>query len=292
MTESERAQRNTGETGVRIVVAADPAEDESARQKATALATFTGLPLVDADDPAVELRIIATGDRVELRWTEPGLKKRQPVKPVYVDLLKLDITSGHGRSKKTPLARAIGVAKGDVQPHVLDATAGLGEDTWLLAALGCRVTAVERHPVLAQLLADGLARAAVEHPAVAERIDLYHSQSQHMLRAVTSDENNQLLRLFGVGSAQPWEGIDVVYLDPMFPPGRGSALESRPMRLLRRLAGADLDADELFRPALQAAGRRVVVKRPRHAEPLAGEKPDVVHGGKAVRFDVYLPRVR
>lgn len=281
------------------IVAADPPDDAALRTQAEQLATFANLDFADADDASVELRMVVTPERVELRWTEPDLKKRQPVLPISVDLLKLDITSGHGRSKKTPIAKAVGVSKGDdaQQPTVLDATAGLGEDSWLLASLGCRVVAVERNPVMAALLADGLRRAASDWPAVASRITLLHCSSIEALKSLASGNTpawQQLHPAGDVGTAQSADvaGVDVVYIDPMFPHGRGSALEARPMRLLRRLVGPDGDADLLLSPAMAVAQRRVVVKRPRHAEVLAGQPADVTHGGKAVRFDVYLPAVR
>jgi len=83
---------------------------------------------------------------------------------------------------------------------------------------------------------------------------------------------------------------DVIYIDPMFPPRRkASALAKKSIRLVRRLVGVDLDAAELVAVARRHARQRVVVKRPPEAEVLAGP-PEHSHGGKMVRYDVYLPR--
>ena len=53
------------------------------------------------------------------------------------------------------------------------------------------------------------------------------------------------------------------------------------------VVGGD-DDDALLAPALFAAKKRVVVKRPRHADHLAGQKPSLIYEGESSRFDVYL----
>lgn len=181
----------------------------------------------------------------------------------------LDTRSGPGRSLQNPLLKAAGIRKGDPwRPRVLDGTAGLGEDAWLLAAAGCQVDCRERHPLIHALLADGLVRAAAAAPEISARL--------------------RLLPLADSTAAADG-AYEVVCLDPMFPHDpRRTALERKAMRLLRLAAGADTDADALLAPALAQASRRVVVKRPAHAPPLAGRKPDLVFEGKGHRFDVYL----
>ena len=42
---------------------------------------------------------------------------------------------------------------------MLDATAGLGRDAFVLASLGCQVTLIERVPAVAALLENGIERA-------------------------------------------------------------------------------------------------------------------------------------
>ncbi|RMD79651.1 MAG: rRNA methyltransferase, partial [Gammaproteobacteria bacterium] len=170
-----------------------------------------------------------------------------------------------------PLARAVGL-RGRRELRVLDATAGLGADAWVLAGLGCRVTAVERHPVVAALLADGLRRAALAGGWAAERAG--------RIRLVQG-EAREVLEEEG-----PWEAA---CLDPMYPERRASALPRRAMRLLRELVGEDPDAGALLEAAL-ARARRVVVKRPRRAPPLGGREPHHRVAGSSTRFDVYLSR--
>ncbi len=171
------------------------------------------------------------------------------------------------QSRRQPLARALGKAA----YSVIDATAGLGQDAVRMAAWGHEVLALERSPVIAALLEDGLRRASRD-ARLAALLD-------GRLRVQCMDAREML-------EQEP--PADVVYLDPMFPEKRRrSALARKEMRFLRALVGEDEDAVELVALARRRARRRVVVKRPSHAGPLAG-KPDFSQGGKLVRYDVYL----
>lgn len=151
---------------------------------------------------------------------------------------------------------------------MLDATAGLGRDGFTLAALGAQVTLAERNPTLATLLTDARQRALAD-PATAEaaaRTDVICLDARKLMAAPAT--------------------FDVVYLDPMYP-GRGkTALAKKEMQLLRELTGGDADADGLLLAA--NARRRVVVKRPSSAPPLAGREPSFALAGTQARFDVYL----
>lgn len=222
----------------------------------------------------VDVVVVVTAERLELRVLrgEEGVRGGLPV---AVELLKVDATSGQGRSLRQPLARAVGLRKGEPwRPRVVDATAGFGEDAWLLASLGCDVTAVERNPVMAALLADGLRRAGEEQPEIEARMRVIAGDSPDVLRGLADD-------------ARP----EVVYMDPMFPSAaERKAAERKPMRVLRMLAGGDEDAGELLAAALAAATRRVVVKRPTKAEPVGRRTPTTTHEGQSVRYDVYSTR--
>jgi 16S rRNA (guanine1516-N2)-methyltransferase len=172
-------------------------------------------------------------------------------------------------SVQQPLARALGLRRG-LRPTVADGTAGLGSDAWILAGLGCRVTMCERSPILHALLADALERAemATATSAVAARIRLVHADTAAFL-------------------ARPEENFQAVYLDPMYPSRRGSALNSLAMRTIRQLVGDDPDSAATLHAAL-AAAPRVVVKRPRLAPFLADLPPSHSLSSKQNRFDVYL----
>lgn len=277
------------------------------RPAAEALAERLGLPLAKGfrDPHPLHLRFGPDG-RLGIEVVEAG----HPLfggHPVAADLLALDTTSPAGRKLATPFFKAMGVRRGmPERPRVFDATAGLGEDAWLLASAGCRVEAVERNPIVLALLADALARAADRDPATAARLTVRGAEALDALRTLAS--------------GPPAERPEVVALDPMFPLGR-RATERKPMRVLRMLEAADAvalqaarteaagpgrdqdrardrdrDQDQpgpdaeaaLLEAACDAATRRVAVKRPSKAPPLGGVKPQVVFAGKAVRFDVYL----
>lgn len=177
---------------------------------------------------------------------------------------------GGGRGEA--IAKAAGI-KGDYLPNVLDATAGLGRDAFVLAALGCQVTMFERHPVVAALLANGLKRA-YQDPELGtwlpQNLTLIHS--------------NSLISLM-----QTAQQVDVVYLDPMFPHRQKSALVKKEMRVFQQLVGADQDADALLTLARQVAKKRVVVKRPDYADFLDMQKPVSSIKTKNHRFDIYAP---
>lgn len=178
----------------------------------------------------------------------------------------------HGGGKGEAIAKAIGL-KGQPSLRVLDATAGLGRDAFVLASLGCTVDMIERSPVVAALLCDGLHRAE-QHPELASWLP----QSMQLNYGVATE----LLA--------NWRGEkpDVVYLDPMFPHRKKAAAVKKEMRLFQQLLGPDQDADALLAPALKLADKRVVVKRPSGAPYLSEQKPDIEYTGKANRFDVYL----
>ncbi len=191
--------------------------------------------------------------------------------PVFVDFSSPQLLYRLSRVtiKKEAVARAVGLKK--TKPIVLDATAGLGRDSFILAALGCRVIMLERSPIIAALLADGLRRAAAtgQIAHIRQRMTLYQTES----------------KLFKLESqAKP----EVIYLDPMYPARSKKALVKKEMRCLRDIAGTDPDSDELLNWALTQEVIRVVVKRPRDAECLARRQPSFVVKSRKHRFDVYL----
>jgi len=190
--------------------------------------------------------------------------------------IKVDFVEGamahrrkFGGGRGQDIAKAVGLKHG-FTPHVLDATAGLGRDAFVLASLGCQVTLMERMPVVAALLDDGLERAKLNSGVsdIAQRMQLIHASS--------------------IASMSLIEQIDVVYLDPMYPHREKSAAVKKEMRVFQSLVGEDLDADALLEPALTLAEYRVVVKRPSYAPPLANKKPSMSIKMKKNRFDVYV----
>ncbi|MCW8906560.1 MAG: class I SAM-dependent methyltransferase [Sedimenticola sp.] len=249
-----------------IFVGAETVAHEAA---ARALALELKFPL--AGDPLPQSGLLLQCGEAGLALCQLGNDAPGPV--------RVDFVSGRaahrrlfGGGRGQPLARAVGMKQGRT-PSVLDMTAGLGRDAFVLASLGCEVEMIERSPLIHALLRDGLRRALLEPETVpiAGRMRLHHLDS---------------LGLLEIGALPRSQ---VVYLDPMYPHRRKSALVKKEMRLFQQLVGEDGDSAGLLAVARKLAGQRVVVKRPAGAEPLAESVPAYSISSPNTRYDVYLP---
>lgn len=179
-----------------------------------------------------------------------------------------------GGERGHPLVRAAGIKRGRI-PSIVDATAGLGRDAFLLASAGAAVTLLERSAEVHALLKEALARAAAESADLAEvigRMTLIHGDARAYL---------------------PDLAPDVVIVDPMHPPRRNTALVKKEMRQLSAIVGADEDAHETMAVALATARERVVLKWPLRAAPLlAAPKPSHQFAGKTVRYEVFVTALK
>ncbi len=194
--------------------------------------------------------------------------------PVFVDFIGGKI--GHRRQqftvKNQAILKAIGIKKGH-RPTILDATAGLGQDSFIMAWAGCEVTAIERSPIIFALLEDGIYRGKdnVEVEPILNRIKVINSDSIKFIASI--NEVN---------------APDIIYLDPMFPHRKKSSLVKKEMRCLQEIVGEDADSTTLLELSLSTAKKRVVVKRPTKSDFLSQTKPSLSFKGKSTRFDVYL----
>lgn len=167
------------------------------------------------------------------------------------------------------MARACGLSKGAI-PGVIDATAGLGRDAFILAGLGARMTLIERSPAVHAALHEGMERARRSDAKAAEvigRMTLILGDSRELLSDLRAE---------------------VVLVDPMHPPRGNTALVKKEMRSLRAIVGADPDALQLMQAALACATNRVVLKWPLRAAPMEGlrrSSHQIV--GKTTRYDVF-----
>ncbi len=151
------------------------------------------------------------------------------------------------------------------RPEIADLMAGWGTDGLSLAMRGCKVTLVERAPVVWALLDDFAARLSLSATVV-------FASAEHWCRTHR-------------------RSVDVAYLDPMFPSRQKTALPEKRLQVLRDLAwrgGTSLA--ELIDLARLAARHRVVVKR-RAKDPPCGTPAWRVRG-KRIRFDVYPSHVK
>uniref|UniRef100_UPI0030D7C4FA class I SAM-dependent methyltransferase n=2 Tax=Pseudomonas sp. RL_15y_Pfl2_60 TaxID=3088709 RepID=UPI0030D7C4FA len=232
---------------------------------------------VDATQWATRLGLPQTGEAAfALQLTDNGLQLAelgpQAPGPVRVDFVEGAVAHRRlfGGGSGQMIAKAVGIQAG-VRPLVLDATAGLGRDAFVLASLGCFVNMIERQPLIAALLEDGLARAE-QDPDVAP---------------ITARMRLHLGNAISLMNEWQCERPQVIYLDPMFPHRDKSALVKKEMRVFRPLVGDDMDAPALLAAALQLATHRVVVKRPRKAPVVEGAKPGYALEGKSSRYDIY-----
>jgi 16S rRNA (guanine1516-N2)-methyltransferase len=240
---------------------------DSLHEKAVELAEKLQIPLLDEMEIAGEQGIL-------LILAEDGLSLRclgEKMRPLRVDFTggKNAFRLAENRTIRQPLARAAGISHG-LRPSIFDATAGLGGDAFVFASLGCQVTMTERAPLVFALLEDGLRRAA-NHQQTAAIVA--------RMRLLPGDARDTLPIL----NPPP----DCVYLDPMYPKKKNSALPGKGMHILRQLIGGDDDSAELLGLA-QAVAQRVVVKRPKGAPWLAAAKPSHAIAMPNSRFDVYL----
>ena len=190
-----------------------------------------------------------------------------------VDFATIDRRTGAGNlSRKQVFPKSIGTPP----TAVIDATAGFGGDAAMLALIGYTVVAIEQSPILSVLLRDGLRRAK-------QNKDLWTALGGRLVLI----EGNSLVSL------PTMPRVDVIYLDPMFPPKRKkSALPQGSIQTLQSIVGYDPPdkTNTLFEQAMQTATKRVVVKRPNHA-PFFSDNPVAVHRGKLVRYEVYKPNI-
>lgn len=251
--------------------------DAASIARAEALSVRLGAPLATfAGDASVDGFAPAPG-RLYLKVARDGLSLLRDGMELRPDFTEMLPRIKQGALQREMLVKAARV-KGVEHPRAVDATAGLGEDSLLLAAAGFEVTLCEADPVIAALLEDALTRAAAHEllaPVVA-RMSLVAGDSRVALSA------------FGAKSeTRP----DVVYLDPMFPGRTKSAAVKKKFQLIHGLECPTdpLDEESLLQAALSARPRKIVIKRPVKGPHLAGVKPSHAIAGKAVRYDCIVP---
>jgi 16S rRNA (guanine1516-N2)-methyltransferase len=181
--------------------------------------------------------------------------------PVFVDAQsKLDYHKKYFYKHsiyKEPLAKAVGIKKGQDKPHILDATAGLLGDTLLMYAMGANVECCERNPIAAALC----------------------------LNAINTENLNIKFHFSNVSDLD-LESYDVLYFDPMYSEKNDKARPKKEMQIFRDIVGIDADAKEIALN-LKEKSKRLVIKRSIKAQPLLAE-PTMTYNGKSTSYDVYL----
>lgn len=235
-------------------------------EKAIALATHLGVELRADLSGVAEDGVYLCCDDEGVTLTDGNLS------------LRGDFTEMLPRLKQANLEREFLVKasriKGVDHPILVDATAGMGEDSIILAAAGFEVYLFEYDPVIAALLQDALDRAK-DVPELAATVSRMHFT-----------EGNSIEKMSELGIVP-----DVVLLDPMFPARQKSALVKRKFQLLQQLEKPCTDEEELLSAAINMKPRKIVIKRPIKGPVLAGAKPSHSLSGKAIRYDcIVIPR--
>lgn len=168
------------------------------------------------------------------------------------------------------LAKAIGVRPKE-NPKIIDATAGLGRDSFILASLGYEITLLERSSTIYQLLNAAILKAKPILSETINRMHLIHADAIEWLKQLPSAQKP-----------------DITYLDPMFPERKKSASVKKEMVIMQELLGKDVDHEILFATALAHTKKRVVVKRAKLAAKIGERAANFSLNGKSCRFDVYL----
>ena len=187
-------------------------------------------------------------------------------------IVEVDPRPGEQHSYPAPKKDLLAQAVGKKSKTIVDATTGWAQDSLAMFRMGYEMQCIERSPVMAALIEDGFQRLAQK--------DWVQSRQLQPPKLLVGNAIELLQQL-------P-EAPDCIYVDPMFPAKRKkSALAKKAMTMLRDILGDDEDREDLFAAAWQATGKRVVVKSPDYAEPIAG-KPSESYQGKLLRYDVYL----
>ena len=245
---------------------------ENTKQAATTFAKKFNYPCRNNTEVNTSLNLNYTDEYVELRDNDKNIA-------IHIDFLSGNLAhrQQYGGGRGQSIAKAIGLKQGLAPPFVIDATAGLAKDAYVLACLGCPVILLERSPVIAELIEDAIERARND--------EHFQNILKTGFSVITQSSIDYLTQLKNLAdNSYP----DVIYLDPMYPARKKSASVKKNMQILQKLLGHDEDTQELLNIALKTAKKRVVVKRPKGAENLTNIKPTYLVESKKTRYDVYI----
>ena len=256
--------------------------DQSLEDEAVKLSKKTGAALITESDKIPE-------DIPTVIFGEAGVvlsNGRMQIKGDFVSMLSR--LNEHNLNREL-LVRAAGIKAGRIEnekmPYVIDATAGLGQDSLLLAAAGCRVDMYENDPVIAALLADCLRRAKKK-----ERLSTFAHRAKEELQLSDIVERMTVIEKDSIAALrqikdQNLETPNIVYLDPMFPERTKTGLVKKKFQLLHILEKPCANEEELLEAAIEAKPGKIIIKRPLKGNILAGHKPSYSIKGKSVRYD-------
>lgn len=240
-------------------------------QQAKEFCLLHGLPLLQKKDDKYALQILLHDDIIELYDSQLNTG-------ITIDFVNgaLAHRQQFGGGRGQAIAKAIGIKPG-ITPSILDTTAGLAGDAFVLACLGCPITMLERSPILSLLIENAIERAELN--------DSFQEISAQGFIIKNCDANDYITEQLLSGDEE--QRPDVIYIDPMYPERKKSALVKKDMQILQRLHVIQENNDELLKNALQFARKRVVVKRPINANTLTERSPNTHIKSKKTRYDIY-----
>ena len=232
--------------------------------------------------------ILLLDEKNKLSWLSDGLS----VAPEWDKLQRRVVSAGR---KSELLLQAVKITS---DSHVIDATAGFGHDSLILASTGAQVIMLEQQPLMALLLLVEQQRMSglANWQKLMSRLHIINTDALGYFATLAADAINDTKEI-------DKKLIDVVYLDPMFPEdsyqdsktGKGAKV-GKHMQALHQLASPPtLEQEEQLLQSAQAVIRqnaqtsgRVVVKRPQFAPLLAHQQASESWHNEAVRFDGYF----
>jgi 16S rRNA (guanine1516-N2)-methyltransferase len=251
-----------------------------AHERAKILGAKTGLPVFEVNPQKAKHKFNQA--QWQLVFTAQGLSLRLSTEPNWSDI-RVDFASAalqyrkqHGGGRNEAIAKAIGI-KGKESLSVVDCTAGMGTDSFVMASVGAKVTMLERSPVIAALLEDALLRLG--------------DAGEMVLAHLSLESCDAIEYLIDAQAKRSSKKADVIYLDPMFPHKKKSALVKKEMQAFQLLIGPDQDSEQLLTAAIDYQPKRIVVKRPASAPQLnniQNRSPSMEIRSKKHRFDVYV----
>ena len=232
--------------------------------------------------------ILLLDEKNKLSWLSDGLS----VAPEWDKLQRRVVSAGR---KSELLLQAVKITS---DSQVIDATAGFGHDSLILASTGAQVIMLEQQPLMALLLLVEQQRMSglANWQKLMSRLHIINTDALGYFATLAADAIDDTKEI-------DMKAVDVVYLDPMFPEdsyqdsktGKGAKV-GKHMQALHQLASPPtLEQEEQLLQSAQAVIRqnaqtsgRVVVKRPQFAPLLAHQQPSESWHNEAVRFDGYF----
>ena len=220
--------------------------------QAEQLATQLGLEVSNQSQAA----LLVTPDKLMLKYGAFA--------PMAADFMWSTWCKRRYCGKKPALVRAI---KPNSTMYIIDATAGWGRDAAILASFGAHVLMLEREPFMGAILANALEnRDEISKQRL--NLELQVVDAMHYLESLSA-------------SKLP----DVIYLDPMHPLRKKSALVKKELQVLQNIIGADPRVLKLLNLAMSKSKRFVVLKWPRHGPKLLSPRATII--GQTIRYDIY-----